>query len=116
MEIKKLNPIGYTTKTPEGNEYKKSNIGKSSLLATSVALDSFICFSKHPIAKSLSFEKLFVNDLKMNVSKKTKIAIRIAQYALDASFGYYIGSLIDKAVNGSRIQKITQAQSKENLQ
>lgn len=116
MEIKKLNPIGYTTKTPEGNEYKKSNIGKSSLLATTIALDSFICFSKHPIAKAMSIENFLVNDLKMNLSKKSKFAIRVAQFAIDASFGYYLGSLIDKSVNESRMKKITRAQSKDNLQ
>ena len=42
MEIRKFNPIGYTTQTSDGKEYKKSNIGKTALLATAIATDAFI--------------------------------------------------------------------------
>lgn len=33
MNVSKLNPIGYTAKTPDGQEYKKSNIGKTAIIA-----------------------------------------------------------------------------------
>mgnify|MGYP004687391967 CR=1 FL=1 len=111
MEIRKLNPIGYTTQTSDGREYKKSNIGKTALLATAVATDAFICFSKHPLAKSLSLEGLLKNDLKLNIPKKYNTAIKVAQFVIDLSCGYFAGAWIDKKINERSLQNLAQTNS-----
>lgn len=107
MNVSKLNPIGYTAKTPDGQEYKKSNIGKTVLIAAFAAVDIFAASSKHPIAKAFSLENCLKNDLNLNVPKKYMPWVKALGYVSDLLIGLGIGAWIDKKINENRLEKLS---------
>lgn len=107
MNVSKLNPIGYTAKTPDGQEYKKSNIGKTAIIASTIAADIFIGTSKSPLAKACSLESCLKNDLNLNVPKKYMPWLKAASFAMDLLVGIGIGSWIDKKTNEKRLEKLS---------
>lgn len=115
MEIRKLNPIGYTTQTPEGKEYKKSNKGKSIFLAGSVLADGYMLLKDHKEAKASSYERLIPKNKPVPRQKFLTIcgiAVKLATVAvcaIDMWFSYIIGDWFDKKIDEGRIKKLAQA-------
>lgn len=122
MNISRLNPIGYETKTEQGNTYKKSNIGTTSMLATFAAIDaSSYIWKDNKVAKYLSSEQLLSKDLiqilKIKPTKTVKTLLSIAGIALDLSCGVWLGNIIDKKINKKRAEaadKITNSNIQSN--
>lgn len=116
MNISKLNPIGYEAKTENGNTYKKSNIGASSMLLAAGAIDAIPHFSKNKklnsICDFLSMESLFRNDAKIfniKISPKAAPFLRATAIGFDLLCGLWLGGLIDKAINAKRMEKADKA-------
>ena len=117
MEIRKLNPIGYTTQTSDGREYKKSNKGKSIFLAGSVLTNGYMLLKDHKEAKASanSFERIIP---KNNPAPRQKflticgIVVKLATVAvcaIDMGLSYIIGDWFDKKIDEGRIKKLAQA-------
>ena len=97
MNVSKLNPIGYTAQTPDGQEYKKSNIGKTAIILCFLIRLSALC----------SLESCLKNDLNLNVPKKYMPWLKAASFAMDLLVGIGIGSWIDKKINEKRLEKLS---------
>ena len=107
-----LNPIGYQSRTKNGNEYQKSNISKTIGLAAAVGV-GFVLAPKmkqsRPFGLYWSDEsfneiaKAFNKEVKF--SDKTKSIIRKFDLAGDVLATFGIGYLIDKHINKKRAEK-----------
>ncbi len=108
MNIAKLNPIGYQTKTEKGNTYKKSNLGTSIGLVGGVALTAAAETTKNP-----KLEGLTVKGLIKSIAPKAKIlenqkamkAITAASIVADGLFWAWTGNEADKIINKKRVEK-----------
>ena len=103
MNISKLHPISYTAKTTNGNEYKKSNIGKTLALVTGVGVNACLESAKNSVFKAFSTRSM-VTELKVK-NPKIKTALSLGAIALDLVSFYLVGSLIDKKISKKRAQK-----------
>lgn len=111
MNISRLNPIGYESKTEQGNKYKKSNLGTSSMIAAFAAIDaSGYIWKDNKVAKYLSSEQLLTKDLmqifKIKPTKNVKTLLSIAGIAIDLSCGVWLGNIIDKKINKKRAEAV----------
>ena len=104
MNIQKLNPIGYEATTPDGKKYKKSNLGKTIVVAGSLAIDTFGANTKY--LKQLTLVNCLRQDLGINVPNKYAKAVNIGGTVLDALLWLGVGSWIDKKINDNRISKL----------
>lgn len=109
MKIYKLNPVGYQSQTPQGNNYKKSNIAKTALIGTMAAIDASPYIVKNnKVAELLSTGEL-LKDIaimfKINISPKMIKPIAAIGIVLDLLFAYGIGKAIDDRINNKRIAK-----------
>ena len=100
MNISKLNPIGYEAKTVKGNTYKKSNIAKTTALATGIGLTALTNMSTNPIVKAFS-TKALLKDLGVK-NPKLMTGLAIGAITLDIACYYLFGSWIDKYINSKR--------------
>lgn len=107
-----INPIGYQAKTVNGNDYQKSNLGKTATLATVAALD--VALNTIPKIKNSELMKTYglqgsikslEGILNKQLSKNAKIAFAIASFALDFFVALGIGHAIDKSINRKRAYK-----------
>ena len=107
MNIAKLNPVGYQSKTNNGNVYQKSNIAKTSALITGIGLSVLTHTSKKPILKAFSTKSLLQDIFKELNIKKTKInpVFLASAILLDIAGFFIIGSYIDKQINKKRAEK-----------
>lgn len=109
MEISKLNPIGYSAKTENGNTYKKSNIATTALVGTMAAIDaSPYIFKNNRVAQLLSSNEAFKDIAKLfkiDIPKKLQAPLAAAGIGLDLICGYLIGRSIDKLINQKRMAK-----------
>lgn len=103
MNISKLNPIGYESKTAKGNTYKKSNIGKTACLLGVAALDTSLTLSKNPALTPLRLSAI-AKELGIQ-NPKAKTALAVAGLAVDAILAYTLGFFIDTAINNKRAIK-----------
>ena len=107
-----LNPIGYQSRTKNGNEYQKSNICKTIGLAVAVGVG---CVLAPKIKQSRPFGlywsdesfseigKAFGKEVKF--SDKTKNIIRKIDLMGDVIATFGVGYLIDKHINKKRAEK-----------
>lgn len=103
MNISKLNPIGYEAKTAKGNTYKKSNIAKTTALATGIGLTALTNMSTNPIVKAFSTKSL-LKDIGVK-NPKIMAALVIGATIVDIVCYYLFGSWIDKYINSKRETK-----------
>lgn len=106
LNINKFNPIGYNAQTPDGQNYKKSNIGKSVALVGMAGVEFLLNKSKY--GKLFSLENTLKNDFNINVPKKYSKPLQIFGIVVDLAFAYGIGVWIDKQINKHRINKLSQ--------
>ena len=107
-----LNPIGYQSRTKNGNEYQKSNICKTIGLAASVGAGVVLgkkIKQSRPLGLYWSDES-FVEIAKafnkeVRFSDKTKNILRKFDFACDILATFGIGYLIDKHINKKRAEK-----------
>lgn len=106
MNVAKLNPLGYESKTENGNTYKKSNIGKY-IGAGVMATTSILAYtSKNQVVKSLTTATILdtIEQLaKIKISKKMKPVVLGICTIVDTLGGLWIGHMIDKSINKRRI-------------
>lgn len=107
-----LNPIGYQSKTKNGNEYQKSNICKTIGLAATVGVGFVLApklkqnrpFGLYWADESFSeIAKAFGKEVKF--SDNTKNILRKFDFACDILATFGIGYLIDKHINKKRAEK-----------
>lgn len=106
LNINNFNPIGYNAQTPDGQNYKKSNIAKTVLLAGVLAADTFGANNKY--LNQFSIENICRNDLKINIPKKYVKPLKILDIVIDLGAAYGVGHWIDKQINKHRINKLSQ--------
>lgn len=109
MNISKINPVGYETKTENGNTYKHSNIFKTAGLAGAAAIN--IAAETHKnnlflaLMSSSSAFRTLEKEYKITVPKALQPVVVAAGFLLDLTFGYVAGKWIDNAINKKRAQK-----------
>lgn len=113
MNIQKLNPIGYETKTEKGNTYKKSNIGATVGLVTMATVNAVPYIFKNN-AKVQTINQFFtmaagLKSFFPKASPKMVKGFTIAGIALDLVFGLVTGQWIDKKINAKRAAKADDA-------
>lgn len=122
MNISKLNPIGYETKTEKGNTYKKSNKAKTGFIAGVALLNTAPLLLKknttsRRIAEAFTSKEAILGLaelFKIKISPKMIIPLTAAGIALDLVFGYCIGQSIDNSINNKRIAKADQLAETQN--
>ena len=103
MNISKLNPIGYEAKTAKGNTYKKSNLWKTTALASCAVVDTALTLSKNKYTKPFKASNVAENLGIKNPKLVTLIGL--ASIILDVIVFYTLGSFLDDKVNQQRAQK-----------
>jgi hypothetical protein len=116
MQVSQVNSVAFQARTAQGNEYKKSNVGKIALLTTVAAIDALPYVSKidklanvsflQNASKNLSFLSMG-ECLKSFFPKVTgnKLKLMVAAGILfDAAFAFAAGKSIDDAIN-KKIEK-----------
>ena len=107
-----LNPIGYQSRTKNGNEYTKSNLCKTIGLAAAVGVGIALAQKmkqSRPFGMYWSDEsfieiaKAFNKDVKF--SDKAKNVIRKIDLAGDVLAIFGVGYLIDRHINKKRAEK-----------
>lgn len=106
IKLNQFNPIGYTSQTSDGQTYQKSNIGKTVLLAGTLAIDTFGATNKY--LKQFTLENVLRNDLKLSIPNKYVKPLNILSIAIDLGVAYGVGQWIDKQINKHRINKLSQ--------
>ena len=103
MNISKFNPIGYEAKTAKGNTYKKSNLWKTTSLATCAVVDTALTFSKSKLIQ----ENNTVNIAnKLGIKNPKLVSLFTAGSLLLEVLTYYLlGAFLDKKVNKQRAEK-----------
>lgn len=108
MNISKLNPIGYETKTEKGNTYRKSNLGKSIGTIAMTTGSIAAIKSNNLIVKSLSSSALIdtLEQLaKIKLPAKARPFALGACVVLDALGGLWLGHQVDKYINKKSAKK-----------
>jgi len=107
MNISKLNPIGYESKTEQGNTYKKSNLGKSGMITVAAVSNGLpVIFKNNPIARSFT-SKALVEDMaktlfNKEIPAKLKTPLAVAATIFDVIMWISVGIGIDKSINKKR--------------
>lgn len=103
MNISKFNPIGYEAKTAKGNTYKKSNLWKTTALASCAVVDTALTLSKSKYAQPF---KAVTAAESMGIKNPKLVAlIGAANVILDIVLFYTLGSYLDKKVSQNRAEK-----------
>lgn len=109
MNISKINPLGYETKTEKGNTYKSSNAGKYCTVAAFAAMDaSPYIFKKSQTAKFIAggnWIMSLTSMCKIKVPEKYKGILTGLGIAIDLAIAYGCGKMIDDSINRKRIAK-----------
>lgn len=117
MNISKLNPVGYETKTEKGNTYEKSNIAKTACIALPVIGDIFVPKNSAFLigvkkgfkygAKNFQYTEKELNEAvsNMKLPGKLKSAVITAGLIIDTVIGLALGSFIDNKINKKRAEK-----------
>lgn len=108
MNITKLNPIGYETKTEKGNTYRKSNLGKSIGTVAMASASIAAIKSNNLLVKSLSSVALIdtIEQLaKIKIPAKARPFALGACVVLDALGGLWMGNAVDKYINKRSAKK-----------
>ena len=112
--MSRINPIGYQATTAQGNQYKKSNLGKTLSVLVLGGFD--VAINTVPKLKNSKYGQLssldnFLKELGKTIGKEIKLskgamkALKIGTYVVDFFLALGIGALIDKGINKHRAKK-----------
>ena len=103
MQIQKLNPIGYNSKTEKGNVYKKSNMWTSTALAVELLSDIPCLINPNKKSQFSIVDQL--DTLGVKIPQKYKKLVTTAGLIIGVGLAFVCGRYLDKLVNKNRISK-----------